>query len=46
MLEYAGIGIAMGSAPLPVQAAADWVAPDVEQDGAAIALEQLLLKKI
>jgi Cof subfamily protein (haloacid dehalogenase superfamily) len=46
MLEYAGIGIAMGSAPLPVQAIADWVAPDVEQDGAAIALEQLLLKKI
>ncbi len=44
MLEYAGIGIAMGSAPLPVQAIADWVAPDVEQDGAAIALEQLLLK--
>ncbi len=44
MLQYAGIGIAMGSAPLPVQAIADWVAPDVEQDGAAIALEQLLLK--
>jgi Cof subfamily protein (haloacid dehalogenase superfamily) len=44
MLEYAGIGIAMGSAPLPVQAVADWVALDVEQDGAAIALEQLLLK--
>jgi Cof subfamily protein (haloacid dehalogenase superfamily) len=43
MLEYAGIGIAMGSAPLPVQAAADWVAPDVEQDGAAIALEKILL---
>lgn len=44
MLEYAGIGIAMGSAPLPVQAVADWVAPDVEADGAAVALEQLLLK--
>jgi Cof subfamily protein (haloacid dehalogenase superfamily) len=44
MLQYAGIGIAMGSAPLPVQAIADWVAPDVEQDGAAIALEQLLLR--
>jgi Cof subfamily protein (haloacid dehalogenase superfamily) len=44
MLEYAGIGIAMGSAPLPVQAVADWVAPDVEQDGAAIALEQILLR--
>ncbi len=46
MLEYAGIGIAMGSAPLPVQAVADWVAPDVEQDGAAIALEKILLKDL
>jgi Cof subfamily protein (haloacid dehalogenase superfamily) len=46
MLEYAGIGIAMGSAPLPVQAVADWVAPDVEQNGAAIALEQILLKDL
>jgi Cof subfamily protein (haloacid dehalogenase superfamily) len=46
MLEYAGIGIAMGSAPLPVQVVADWVAPDVEQDGAAIALEQILLKDL
>lgn len=44
MLEYAGIGVAMGSAPLPVQAVADWVAPDVEQDGAAIALAQILLR--
>ncbi len=43
MLEYAGIGIAMGSAPLPVQAVSDWVAPDVEADGAAIALKQILL---
>ncbi|MCG9892280.1 MAG: Cof-type HAD-IIB family hydrolase [Thermosynechococcaceae cyanobacterium MS004] len=45
MLEYAGIGIAMGSAPLPVQAIADWVAPDVEQDGAAIALRHILLNQ-
>ncbi|MBW4615736.1 MAG: Cof-type HAD-IIB family hydrolase [Desmonostoc vinosum HA7617-LM4] len=43
MLEYAGIGIAMGNAPTPVQAIAQWVAPDVEEDGAAIAIEKFLL---
>jgi Cof subfamily protein (haloacid dehalogenase superfamily) len=43
MLEYAGIGMAMGNAPKPVQAIADWIAPDVESDGAAIALQNLFL---
>jgi Cof subfamily protein (haloacid dehalogenase superfamily) len=50
MLEYAGIGVAMGNAPKPVQAMvkdstgiANWVAPDVELDGAAIAMEKFLL---
>jgi Cof subfamily protein (haloacid dehalogenase superfamily) len=43
MLQYAGIGIAMGNAPDGVKAAADWVAPEVTMDGAAIALTQLLL---
>ncbi|MEC4819492.1 MAG: HAD family hydrolase [Scytonema sp. PMC 1069.18] len=43
MLEYVGIGIAMGNAPTPVQRAAKWVAPDVEQDGAAVAIEKFLL---
>jgi Cof subfamily protein (haloacid dehalogenase superfamily) len=43
MLQYAGIGIAMGNAPEPVRAIADWVAPDVERNGAAIALSQILL---
>lgn len=33
----------MGNAPAPVQAVADWVAPDVEGDGAAIAIETFLL---
>ncbi|HEY9826920.1 MAG TPA: Cof-type HAD-IIB family hydrolase [Stenomitos sp.] len=46
MLQYAGIGVAMGNAPIPVQAAADWVAPDVEADGAAIALTEILLKQL
>jgi Cof subfamily protein (haloacid dehalogenase superfamily) len=43
MLQYAGIGIAMGNAPDPVKAFADWVAPDVESHGAAIALSKILL---
>lgn len=43
MLRYAGIGVAMGDAPLPVQQAADWVAPGVEDDGVAAAIEQFLL---
>ncbi len=43
MLEYAGIGVAMGNAPEPVRAIADWVAPDVEEFGAAIAIKELLL---
>ncbi|MBD2296169.1 HAD family phosphatase [Anabaena sphaerica FACHB-251] len=43
MLEYAGIGVAMGSAPEQVQAIANWVAPIVENDGAAIAIEKFLL---
>ncbi|OUL29398.1 hydrolase [Nostoc sp. T09] len=43
MLEYAGVGIAMGNAPAAVQAIAQWVAPTVEEDGAAVAIEQFLL---
>lgn len=43
MLEYAGLGVAMGNAPDEVQAIANWVAPSVEQDGAAAAVEAFLL---
>jgi Cof subfamily protein (haloacid dehalogenase superfamily) len=43
MLEYAGLGIAMGNAPEQVQALAQWVAPDVEEDGAAAAIENFVL---
>lgn len=43
MLEYAGIGVAMGNAPADVQAVATWVAPSVEKDGAAAAIEEFLL---
>lgn len=43
MIEYAGIGIAMGNAPEAVQLRSQWVAPSVEQDGAAAAIEEFLL---
>ncbi|MEW6498449.1 MAG: Cof-type HAD-IIB family hydrolase [Cyanobacteriota bacterium] len=43
MLDYAGLGIAMGNAPTEVQAIAQWVAPDVEDDGAAAAIEAFVL---
>jgi Cof subfamily protein (haloacid dehalogenase superfamily) len=43
MLEYVGFGVAMGNAPAAVQAIAKWVAPSVEEDGAAVAIEKFLL---
>jgi Cof subfamily protein (haloacid dehalogenase superfamily) len=44
MLAYAGIGVAMGNAPEDVQSIADWVAPDIESDGVAVAIEKFILK--
>jgi Cof subfamily protein (haloacid dehalogenase superfamily) len=43
MLEYAGISVAMGNAPQAVKDTAEWVAPDVEEDGVAVAIEKFLL---
>lgn len=43
MLQYAGLGIAMGNAPSEVKAIADWVAPPIEADGVAAAIEKFLL---
>jgi Cof subfamily protein (haloacid dehalogenase superfamily) len=45
MLQYAGIGVAMGNAPAGVKAVADWVTTPVEADGVALAMEKLLLAK-
>lgn len=42
MLKWAGVGVAMGNASPPALAAADWVAPPVTEDGAAVALEKYL----
>lgn len=43
MLSYAGIGVAMGNAPEDVRQIADWVAPDIEGDGVAVAIEKFIL---
>jgi hypothetical protein len=44
MIQYAGVGVAMGNAPLGLQALANWVAPDVENDGVVAAIEQFILR--
>jgi Cof subfamily protein (haloacid dehalogenase superfamily) len=44
MLEYAGIGVAMGNAPEAVKARADWVTTTIEKDGVARALERWVLR--
>lgn len=43
MIEWAGLGVAVANASLPVLAAADWVAPSVEEDGVAVVLERFVL---
>lgn len=44
MLRYAGIGVAMGNAPPPVKASADWVTTTVEENGVAGAIERWILQ--
>jgi Cof subfamily protein (haloacid dehalogenase superfamily) len=44
MLEYVGLGVAMGKdAPSALLAVADWIAPNVDGDGVAVAIEKFLL---
>lgn len=43
MISYAGTGIAMGNAPTEVKTYANWIAPTVEMDGVAVAIEKFLL---
>lgn len=43
MLEIAGFRIAMASAPPEMRELADYVAPPVEQDGLAIAIDEVVL---
>lgn len=43
MLREAGVAVCMGQATTVVRAEADWVAPTLEEDGAAVALERFVL---
>lgn len=42
MLEWAGVGVAMGNARGPVRESADLIAPDNDSDGVAVIIEKFL----
>ena len=44
MIEWAGTGVAMGNASPAARAVADWIAPAVDEDGAAVAIERFALR--
>ena len=46
MLEWAAWGIAMGNGTAQAKAAADWIAPPVEEDGLAVALQRFVLSQV
>lgn len=46
MLETVGFGVAMGNSTPGVIAAAKYMAPSVEQDGVAVALQELILNRL
>lgn len=43
LLQAAGYGVAMGNASPGLKAVADWIAPTIAEDGAAVALEKFVL---
>ncbi|MDE0632843.1 MAG: HAD family phosphatase [Caldilineaceae bacterium SB0665_bin_25] len=43
MLREAGLAVCMGQATAVVRAEADWIAPTLDEDGAAVALERFVL---
>jgi len=45
MVAWAGLGVAMGNASDAVKAVADYVAPSIEDDGAAEAIERFILER-
>ena len=45
MLEWAGVGVAMGDGSPSARAAADWIAPSFADDGAAVAIERFILQR-
>jgi hypothetical protein len=44
MLSWAGVGVAMGNGSPRAKAAADWIAPEISADGAAVAIERFALR--
>jgi len=45
MVAWAGLGVAMGNASPAVKAGADYIAPPIEEDGAAEAIERFILEQ-
>jgi hypothetical protein len=43
MIAWAGVGVAMGNASPAATAVADWIAPPLSEDGAAVAIEHFIL---
>jgi hydroxymethylpyrimidine pyrophosphatase-like HAD family hydrolase len=43
MIEWAGLGVAMGNAIESVKALAGFIAPSADEDGAAVAIERFVL---
>jgi len=45
MIAWAGVGVAMGNASHAAKAVADWIAPPLAEDGAAVAIERFVLNR-
>lgn len=45
LFELAGVKVAMGNASDELKAQADWIAPSVDEDGLAVAIEKYILSK-
>jgi Cof subfamily protein (haloacid dehalogenase superfamily) len=43
MLAWAGLGVAMGNGSERARTVADWIAPTIDEDGAAVAIEKFVL---
>jgi release factor glutamine methyltransferase len=43
MIEWAGLGVVMGNGSPASKAVADWIAPPIGEDGAAVAIERFIL---
>jgi Cof subfamily protein (haloacid dehalogenase superfamily) len=45
MVEWAGVGVAMGNGNEVTKAVAKWIAPTIDDDGAAVAIEKFILNE-